>query len=41
VGPDSPYLVGGIGALVLGCAIPLIIPPAVRVTSIDDAEDSR
>jgi PPP family 3-phenylpropionic acid transporter len=40
-GPDSPYLVGGIGALVLGCAIPLIIPPAVRVTSIDDAEDSQ
>ena len=40
-GPDSPYLAGGIGALVLGCAIPLIIPPAVRVTLIDDGGDSQ
>jgi MFS family permease len=39
-GADSPYLVGGIGGLVLGCAIPLIIPPAVRVTSPDDDRDS-
>jgi PPP family 3-phenylpropionic acid transporter len=40
-GPDSPYLVGGIGALILGCAIPLIIPPAVRVTSPQDEETTR
>jgi PPP family 3-phenylpropionic acid transporter len=36
VGPDAPYLAGGIGALILGCAIPLLIPPAVRATT-DDA----
>jgi len=36
-GPDAPYLAGGIGALVLGCAIPLLIPPAVRATTEDDA----
>jgi PPP family 3-phenylpropionic acid transporter len=34
-GPDAPYLVGGIGALLLGCAIPLLIPPAVRITAVD------
>jgi len=26
-GTDAPYLAGGIGAIVLGCALPLIIPP--------------
>jgi PPP family 3-phenylpropionic acid transporter len=36
-GPDAPYLAGGIGALVLGCAIPLLIPPAVRAMTEDDA----
>ncbi len=30
VGPDAPYLAAGIGALILGCAIPLLIPPPVR-----------
>jgi len=40
-GADSPYLAGGIGALVLGCAIPLIIPPAVRVASPNDGRGSR
>jgi PPP family 3-phenylpropionic acid transporter len=38
VGPNAPYLVGGIGALILGCAIPLIIPPAVRATAVDGEE---
>ena len=38
VGVDAPYLAGGIGALLLGCAIPLLIPPAVRVASIDGEE---
>jgi PPP family 3-phenylpropionic acid transporter len=30
VGTDVPYIAAGTFALVLGCAIPLIIPPAVR-----------
>jgi hypothetical protein len=34
-GADAPYLAGGIGAIVLGCALPLIIPPAVRATAVD------
>ena len=29
-GPDAPYFAGGIGALILGCAIPLLIPPPVQ-----------
>jgi PPP family 3-phenylpropionic acid transporter len=37
-GPDAPYFAGGIGALILGCAIPLIIPPAVRATAADGEE---
>ncbi len=40
IGPDAPYLAGGIGALLLGCAIPLLIPPAVRATNEDDASES-
>jgi len=35
VSPDAPYLAGGIGALILGCAIPLLIPPAVRVPPVE------
>jgi MFS family permease len=38
VGPDAPYIAGGIGALLLGCAIPLFIPPAVRVTAVEGEE---
>jgi len=38
VGPDVPYLTGGIGALILGCAIPLLIPPAVRAAPVDGEE---
>jgi len=34
-GTDVPYLAGGIGAIILGCALPLIIPPAVRATVVD------
>jgi hypothetical protein len=30
MGPDAPYFAGGIGALILGCAIPLIIPRPVQ-----------
>jgi hypothetical protein len=40
-GPDSPYLAGGIAALVLGCAIPLIIPPAVRVALPNEGRGLR
>jgi PPP family 3-phenylpropionic acid transporter len=40
-GPDSPYLAGGIGALVIGCAIPLIIPPALRVALPIEGRDPR
>jgi PPP family 3-phenylpropionic acid transporter len=31
VGPSAPYIVGGIGALLLGLSIPLILPPAHRL----------
>ncbi len=34
-GPDAPYFAGGIGAIILGCAIPLLIPPAVRVAAVE------
>ncbi len=37
-GANAPYLAGGIGALILGCAIPLLIPPAVRVATVDDEQ---
>jgi PPP family 3-phenylpropionic acid transporter len=29
-GADAPYIAGGIGALLLGCLIPLLLPPASR-----------
>jgi MFS family permease len=32
-GTDFPYIAGGIGAIVLGCAIPLIIPSPTRADS--------
>jgi MFS transporter, PPP family, 3-phenylpropionic acid transporter len=32
-GPDAPYFAGGIGALILGCAIPLLIPPPAQPKS--------
>jgi PPP family 3-phenylpropionic acid transporter len=35
VGPNAPYLASGIGALALGCAIPLLIPPAVRAAAVE------
>jgi PPP family 3-phenylpropionic acid transporter len=38
VSPNAPYLAGGIGALILGCAIPLIIPPAVRAAAVEGEE---
>jgi PPP family 3-phenylpropionic acid transporter len=34
-GPDAPYFAGGIGAIILGCAIPLLIPPATRVAAVE------
>jgi MFS family permease len=37
-GADAPYLAGGIGALVLGCAIPLIIPPPARAAAVEGEE---
>ncbi len=36
LGPDAPYFAGGIGALILGCAIPLIIPPPVRAKTDEE-----
>jgi MFS family permease len=30
VGPDAPYLAGGMGALALGCLVPLVLPPPGR-----------
>ncbi len=36
VSPDAPFLAGGIGALLLGCAIPLFLPPATRAAAVDD-----
>jgi PPP family 3-phenylpropionic acid transporter len=37
-GTDFPYIAGGIGAIVLGCAIPLIIPSPTRADSSHLAE---
>jgi hypothetical protein len=34
-GPDAPYFAGGIGAIILGCAVPLLIPPATRVAAVE------
>jgi PPP family 3-phenylpropionic acid transporter len=31
VGPNAPYVVGGLGALALGVLLPLILPPAHRL----------
>ena len=39
LGPDAPYVAGGIGALVLGCLLPLIIPPAVRAAPVSGEDD--
>ena len=41
VGTDAPYLAAGIGSLVLGCVLPLIIPPAVRAAAVDGEEPIR
>jgi MFS family permease len=30
-GPKAPYLAGGLGALTLGCLVPVILPPATRL----------
>jgi hypothetical protein len=30
LGPDQPYVIGGIGALLLGLALPAILPPPSR-----------
>jgi PPP family 3-phenylpropionic acid transporter len=32
-GPNAPYVLGGVSALVLGCLIPVLIPPARRPDS--------
>jgi len=34
-GPDAPYFAGGIGAIILGCATPLLIPPAARAAAVE------
>ncbi len=38
VGPDAPYVAGGIGALALGVLLPLILPPASRPAPADGEE---
>ena len=38
VGPDAPYIAGGVGALILGALIPVLLPPATRP---DPAEGER
>ena len=30
VGPNAPYLLGGAGAVILGCLVPRILPPPER-----------
>ena len=35
-GPRAPYLVGGIGSLVLAALIPWVLPPAVRAAPAED-----
>jgi MFS family permease len=30
VGPNAPYIAGGIGALLLGALVPFLLPPASR-----------
>ena len=32
VGPAAPYIAGGVGALLLGASIPLVLPPAHRLS---------
>ena len=39
VGPAAPYIVGGLGALLLGLLIPLILPPAHRLA--DEPSEKR
>jgi PPP family 3-phenylpropionic acid transporter len=38
VGPNAPYLAGGVGALVLGALIPFWIPPATRPPAAEGEE---
>jgi len=38
VGPNAPYIAGGLGALTLGVLLPLILPPAHRLS--DEKHDS-
>lgn len=40
VGADASYTAAGIGALLLGCAIPIIIPQPAKVAPADDEERS-
>jgi len=37
VGPRAPYLVGGIGSLVLAALVPWLLPPAVRPAAAENA----
>jgi len=38
VGPDAPYVAGGAGALLLGCLLPVLIPPARRPPAAEDEQ---
>lgn len=40
IGPDAPYLVGGIGALTLGCLVPWILPRPERIRPGDTGSPS-
>ncbi len=40
VGPDAPYVAGGVGALLLGALVPLALPPPGRPPPAKDEEDA-
>lgn len=43
VGPDAPYALGGVGALLMGCLVPVLLPPPTRPRSAgaDASADER
>jgi hypothetical protein len=38
-GADAPYIAGGLGALLLVCLIPLLLPPASRPAPLRGEEE--
>jgi hypothetical protein len=41
VGIDAPYIAGGLGALLLGCLVPVLLPPASRLAPAHGEEDEE